>query len=67
MSFTQYAAGGLFRWMDNGFQTSNAFKRADPMAKKRVDEGAFRRWKHGLDLFQTVKGLKEWFHLESIP
>jgi len=22
--------GGLFRWMDNGFQMSNAFKWADP-------------------------------------
>ena len=58
MSFAQYAAGGLFRWVDNGFQTSEAFKRVDPIGKKRVDEVAAHRWQHGIDLFSTIQALK---------
>ena len=58
MSFAQYAAGGLFCWVDNGFQTSKAFKRVDPIGKKRVDEAAAHRWQHGLDLFSTIQALK---------
>ena len=57
MSFTQYAAGGLFRWVDHSFQMSEAFKRVDPIGKKRVDEAAVHRWQHGLDLFPTIQAL----------
>ena len=54
-SFVQYAAGGLFRWVDNGFQT------AEKVEKKLVEEGKRvreaenqKRWKLGLDLLPKV-------------
>ncbi len=57
MSFTQYAAGGLFRWVDNGFQTAGAFRKADPIGKQRADEQALELWQHGIGLFETAEGL----------
>ncbi len=59
MSFTQYAAGGLFRWVDNSFRTAEQFKMDDPRGKQRADEAASERWQHGLGLFPTVERLEE--------
>lgn len=54
-SFTQYAAGGLFRWVDNGFMTSAA---ALKVLKEAEDEEGLmqraeadtERWRMGLGL-----------------
>ncbi|KIY45322.1 hypothetical protein FISHEDRAFT_27671, partial [Fistulina hepatica ATCC 64428] len=57
-SITQYSAGGLFRWVDHGYQTESLFWES-------LDEGAAReervrqeaRWMNGLDLFSTLDEL----------
>ena len=58
-SFTQYTAGGLFRWVDHGFQ------KEDEYCSSLLKEGAIeeeeamrRRWMMGLGLFSTLDELK---------
>jgi hypothetical protein len=58
MSFTQYSAGGLFRWVDQGFRTAAAFEAADKKGKARFDQESKRRWEMGLGLFSTLSELK---------
>ncbi|KAJ3720931.1 hypothetical protein C8R42DRAFT_696497 [Lentinula raphanica] len=50
-SFTQYTPGGLFRWVDYGFQTFDLYYAA------RDEEVKRRRWKMGVDLFPTLTDL----------
>lgn len=62
-SFTQYSAGGLFRWVDHGFQTEEQFRASLPAEvlekelKKQNDQLAM-----GLSLFSTLKELREQFN-----
>lgn len=54
-SITQYTAGGLFRWVANGFQTEDQFlKRATDaqMAQYWVDREM--RWERGLRFFPII-------------
>jgi hypothetical protein len=60
MSFTQYAAGGLFRWVDQGFRTAAMFSAKDPEGKKRFDQESEKRWAEGLSLYSTLPELKAW-------
>lgn len=58
-SFVQYTAGGLFRWVDQGFQTQEkqqASLSQDDLEKekKRID----RLWEFGLSLLPTAFTLK---------
>ncbi|KAJ3501444.1 hypothetical protein NLJ89_g9335 [Agrocybe chaxingu] len=49
-SFTQYAAGGLFRWVDHGFQTVEAYRESlGKQALAELDERHSRRWCMGLE------------------
>jgi hypothetical protein len=51
-SFTQYTAGGLFRWVENGFQKSSEFYASlsdKGLEAQRVKDAA--RWEFGLSLF----------------
>ena len=61
-SFTQYTAGGLFRWVDHGFQKEDDFwaglSAQERAEEKKVMEG---RWAMGLGLFSTVDELKAKF------
>ncbi|KAJ7170637.1 hypothetical protein C8R43DRAFT_875602 [Mycena crocata] len=58
-SFTQYSAGGLFRWIRNGFQTDEAFERtASPADKAARAKEAAKRWEHGVSMYSTVDSLK---------
>ena len=59
MSLTQYAAGGLFRWVEQGFQTSAQFKAADKKGKQCYDQESKNRWKKGLELFSTLSELRQ--------
>ena len=59
MSFTQYTAGGLFRWVDAGFQTLKNFQKEDPARKKLFDEQMKSRGQTGLNLFSTLAELKK--------
>lgn len=54
-SVTQYSAGALFRWVDNGFQTAVAY-RASLTAEEKIEleETDSRRWELGLDLLPKL-------------
>ncbi|KAJ3503436.1 hypothetical protein NLJ89_g8432 [Agrocybe chaxingu] len=48
-SFTQYASGGLFRWVDHNFQTVEAHRASlSAQALTELDEWHSRRWSMGL-------------------
>lgn len=59
-SFTQYSAGGLFRWVDQGFQKSPQYwgsltREEHAAAREECNE----RWKMGIDLFSTLDSLQQ--------
>ncbi|KAF9261325.1 hypothetical protein L218DRAFT_961611, partial [Marasmius fiardii PR-910] len=47
MSFTQYTAGAIFRWVENGFQTEQAIKTSD-----------FPRWQEIQNRKKTAVGCR---------
>src|SRR6266487_4690931 len=47
MSFTQYTAGGLFCWVDSGFQTAAQFKVNDPVGKAQFEKLSYNLWTKG--------------------
>ncbi|KAJ3860342.1 hypothetical protein EV359DRAFT_75214 [Lentinula novae-zelandiae] len=50
-----YTAGGLFRWVANGFQTQEAFlARATAAEKKRWWLNHATQWEHGLCFFPVI-------------
>ncbi|KAF7979793.1 hypothetical protein HWV62_40840 [Athelia sp. TMB] len=58
-SFTQYAAGGLFRWVEHGFQTERS--RTAGWSRAQVEEDKAkgeRRWEDGIKLFSTLDELR---------
>ncbi|KAJ7066088.1 hypothetical protein C8F01DRAFT_981293, partial [Mycena amicta] len=51
-SFVQYSAGGLFRWVDQGFQTQKDFERtATKQAKAEAKARREKRWEEGMQYF----------------
>lgn len=54
-SFTQYAPGGLFRYVDYGFRLENKLRAEDPALFQEKMEEHPRRWKKGLGLLSTVE------------
>lgn len=60
MSIAQYAAGGLFRWVAYGFQSAKSIlkKKNGQLLKMQFDKEAGDRWRDGLAMFSTVKGLQ---------
>ncbi|KAK0493024.1 hypothetical protein EDD18DRAFT_1079047, partial [Armillaria luteobubalina] len=57
VSFTQFCAGGLFRWVDNGFRTEIQLYDEDYLAYERVQVDKDARWEMGLGLYSTVDEL----------
>lgn len=58
-SFTQYAAGGLFRWVNHGFQKKESYNKGLPASKRaaeKVREEARKNF--GLSLFSTMEELR---------
>ncbi|KAJ7736636.1 hypothetical protein B0H16DRAFT_1326460, partial [Mycena metata] len=54
-SFTQYSAGGLFRWIRNGFQTDEAFEAKATHGEKAAKTAAdVTRWAEGIAMYTTV-------------
>ncbi|KAJ6448987.1 hypothetical protein C8R45DRAFT_1084343 [Mycena sanguinolenta] len=54
-SFTQYTAGGLFRWMRNGFRSNEDFEAQASKAEKAAREAeASTRWEEGMDMFSVI-------------
>jgi hypothetical protein len=58
-SFTQFCAGGLFRYVDNGFRTDRELEDEDPEEFKRMLEQKEGRWKMGLSLLSRLGDLTE--------
>ena len=57
-SFVQYTAGGLFRWIRNGFQTDESFERsATNLEKQKRAEEESRRWEEGVRMFSKLNSL----------
>ncbi|KAJ7166568.1 hypothetical protein C8R43DRAFT_877950 [Mycena crocata] len=57
VSFTQFTAGGLMRFVDNGFRTESALAAEDPAEHARLVELKSSRWEMGLGLFSTLDEL----------
>lgn len=58
-SFTQYAAGGLFRWVDHGFRKETRYNQGWSKARFKEEETvAQRRWEEGIQLFSTLDELR---------
>jgi hypothetical protein len=58
-SFTQYCPGGLFRFVDNNFQTETSLKKSDPELYARNMALKKGRWEMGLGLWSTLNELVE--------
>ncbi|KAJ7665688.1 hypothetical protein B0H14DRAFT_3695928 [Mycena olivaceomarginata] len=57
-SFTQYTAGGLFRWIRNGFMTDNEYERKASASDKAARAAeAKTRWEQGMDMFSKIDEL----------
>lgn len=57
ISFTQFTAGDLFRYVDNGFRTQGEVVAADPTEHEHLTKLKESRWEQGLALFSTVDEL----------
>jgi hypothetical protein len=58
-SFTQYAAGGLFRWVEHGFQKEESYTNALSAAERDAERARREARKNfGLSLFSTMDELK---------
>jgi hypothetical protein len=58
-SFTQYSAGGLFRWIDQGFRTQDKyFKSLSKAEQMKIPERNKARIAHGMSLFSTLTELR---------
>ncbi|KAJ7603549.1 hypothetical protein DFH06DRAFT_1022157 [Mycena polygramma] len=56
-SFTQFSAGGLFRFVDNGFRTEEQLREDDPVEFECLMALKDSRWEAGLSLFSTLDEL----------
>ena len=54
VSFTQFTAGGIFRYVDNGGQTVEELAEGDPQEYDRVMLLKAARWEAGLSLLSTL-------------
>ncbi|KAG6835664.1 hypothetical protein H0H93_015972 [Arthromyces matolae] len=58
-SFTQWAAGGLFRWVEHKCQRDeDYFRGLDEEEYAEEKEKSRRRWKEGLDLFSKISDIE---------
>ncbi|KJA13563.1 hypothetical protein HYPSUDRAFT_151474, partial [Hypholoma sublateritium FD-334 SS-4] len=58
-SFTQYTAGGLFRWVAHGFQNDvHYFSDKTPEDLERISKENAARCKLGLSMFSTMEELR---------
>lgn len=58
-SFTQYTAGGLFRWVEHGFQSEEAYFASLSQEEQQKERAKGRqRWADAGDLFSTLSELQ---------
>ena len=58
MSVTQYASGGLFRWVRYGFQSEKNLRREDPELASELISLKPTAWKAALDSYSTLSTLR---------
>ncbi|KAK7028211.1 hypothetical protein VNI00_014901 [Paramarasmius palmivorus] len=58
-SFTTYSAGGLFRWVEHGFQLEDAFMKTEEAVKQA--KGKHENWFRGINLFSSIEELQAQF------
>lgn len=58
-SFTQYCPGGLFRYVDNGFQTQGELELSNPQEYQRIMDLKPTRWEMGMGLWNTMEEIVE--------
>lgn len=59
-SFTQYSAGGIFRYIDDGYQTVKACVAGlDGPGKKLRSERLSKKLEEGLALYSTISELED--------
>lgn len=56
-SFTHYASGGIFRYIDYGLRTEKGLKEEDYELWDEVRREKEGKWKAGCNLMSTVEGL----------
>ncbi|KAJ7686883.1 hypothetical protein B0H14DRAFT_2528889 [Mycena olivaceomarginata] len=57
-SFVQYTAGGLFRWIRNGYMTDEDFLKKSTMESREArDAEAETRWEEGVKMFSIIDDL----------
>ena len=56
-SVTQYAAGGLFRWVEYGFQSWKTLKEKEPERARAIWEERPIRWRRSVGLFSKYTEL----------
>lgn len=61
VSITQYAAGPIFQWVDNGFCTDKFLKNEQPDEWARLNALKASRWEEGVKLFPTVGSIIDYF------
>ena len=57
LSLTQYCAGPIFRFVDQGFRTEQRLKSEDPEAYRLFQASKPSRWQQGMGLFSTKEEL----------
>ncbi|KAK7017908.1 hypothetical protein VNI00_018520 [Paramarasmius palmivorus] len=55
-SFTMFSAGGIFRWVEHGFQTEKMYSQTVSAAKMAADNS--KRWDSGLAMFSSISELR---------
>ncbi|KAJ6522142.1 hypothetical protein DFH09DRAFT_938513, partial [Mycena vulgaris] len=57
-SFVQYTAGGLFRWVRNGFKTDEDWEASASQEQLQAREEESRsRWQQGMEMFSVIDDL----------
>ncbi|KAJ7911151.1 hypothetical protein B0H13DRAFT_1614874 [Mycena leptocephala] len=56
-SFTQFSAGGIFRYVDNGFRTEEQLEEENPEEYERLMDLKASRWEEGLNLLSKMDEL----------
>ena len=56
-SITQYAAGGLFRWVEYGCKLAEELEERDPQRYRELQRTGKQRWEEALQRYSTVDSL----------
>jgi predicted N-acyltransferase len=66
-SFTQYTAGGIFRYVDNGYQMAKAYMAGlDNEERKSLNKRRLKQLEEGLALYCDMGELKHRLHSQGL-